>query len=71
MISAALDRYGFETGRHYDMSDKSFDVSIDRLGRVFETLKLQRFGTFEEFLKDPSLFYYRASARGDFWPCTG
>lgn len=67
MVSAALDQFGRETGHHYDLSGKCYDPEIDRLGNVFQAFDLGRFGTFEEYMKDPDLFYFRASARGDYW----
>lgn len=67
MQTPRMDIYGRETGRHYDLSDKSYDIILDRMARVFQTMKLVRFGTFEEFMRDPAYFYSRASSRGDFW----
>jgi len=67
MISVLMDPFGREIDTHYDFSEISFDPEIDRLGKVFQSFNLNRFGTFEKFTEDPDLFYSRASARGDFW----
>jgi hypothetical protein len=67
MISVRFDTWGRESEAHYDVSGKCFDPEIDRLGKVFQSFNLKRFGTFEDFTKEPGLFYSRASARGDFW----